>query len=209
MGNRLLFLSVLFSLTVSYSHGFDCREISKDEDYEISDLVFIGNVAYVDNACFIIEPKEYFKGEEFGELVAKIENSSIFPQEGDIWLFYAERVANDTIFVSECSWSRRIYPVDGLNSRGIPPPRSPSENFAESLQILQSAFNDHHAEMELQYDILTLRSLKLQKENSRLMESINIFCIKSNALLYGVLISVVILLVLNVFMLYQSQKTKE
>jgi hypothetical protein len=199
-------LFILFYFTIASAYCCDCRKISKEKDYEMADLVFIGEVIDVNNTNYSIKPKEFYKGGEPDLLFALIDNCSIFPYKGDFWLFYAGKITEDTIYVSQCGWSRNLDAPHNLNSKSIPPPSLPLKDNLESFLNMQNKFYEYQAVMELQCDILSLRTLKIHRESTEIYKSVKLYCRNINILLIinGLMLIAVLLNIFLYYKLYQK-----
>ncbi len=154
----LLFLSLNVFLEAL---GCDCKYISKQEEYNLADLIFVGEISTVERDKFYVSMVESLKGDKTDSLrVVSIENCSIFPEQGETWLLYSTINEVGVMSVSKCGWSRSFQHPFQVGSRKIPPPPSPET--ATSLLLMVDKISKNLALSELYYDISTMRNFRLE-----------------------------------------------
>ncbi|QOI98044.1 MAG: hypothetical protein HRU69_11360 [Flammeovirgaceae bacterium] len=158
---KVIFMSLL-TLTFVESLACACTTISKYDDYTTSDFVFIGTVTDVNNVFFEIRAHEFFKGQSSDTLVANIDDCSIVPEKGEIWLFYAVKTDDNRIYVSQCGSSRSFRRPFSFNMNNFPKP--PPPNVDEGLLKVMNELNKDRALAELHHDISSLRVKKIQTD---------------------------------------------
>lgn len=163
----------LFLLIFPFLSAFscDCKYITKNENFEHVDYVFLGKISKVYKEYYEISLIESFKKEVPLNLTGKSDSCSISPDEGEIWLLYANRIGKRKVFISQCSWSRNFEFPYCIYSEGTPPPRPPTANrdflHLEELQFKNMALN------ELYFDIFSLRSKKIKSELDNINSKVN------------------------------------
>ncbi len=164
-----LFLLLLL-LGTKQTLACDCKVISKNDDYNNSFAVFVGEIKQVSGDKFVIEPQEFFKGEEFKSAISVIDDCSILPNVGEIWLLYAKKYNDDEIYVSHCGSSRSFNWPFNFNSHNFPKPIRDSD--ASDINILLK-LNLDIALNELYTDIDNLRTKKAAEKEKLIWQSIN------------------------------------
>lgn len=158
-------LLLLLLLCAHQIAACDCKFISKMADYDNSFAVFVGEIKQISEDKFVVEPNEFFKGEEFKTFISVIDDCSIFPEVGEIWLLYATKYKDEEIHVSRCGSSRSFNWPFNFNSQNFPKPIKGSET--SNIDIVRR-LNLEIALNELYSDLNSLRSRK-QLEVTKLM----------------------------------------
>jgi hypothetical protein len=158
----IVFLALFFGTMIV--HGYECKTITKEENYDLADFVFLGEVTAVNGKTFEIVVEETFKGGLPRKVYAQLDDYSIMPNKGEVWLFYAKKHSKNTIFISQCSWSRSFEDPFCIYSTNFPLP--PPQNSGTNNQDLLLSQYKSIAISELNTDILNLRHLKFKKEIS-------------------------------------------
>ena len=149
-------LMVLISLN---SYCCDCKTISKESEYMNSDYVLIGQILEVTASSFTVKPIEFFKGDTLNNLLVLIDVCSIFPQENENWLIFANKLDNDFFSISQCGWSRSL----NLHIfEKAPPPPVNDEKIDEIRTTFY--FNERISYLEAQLDILNLRQIRISND---------------------------------------------
>ncbi len=104
-------------------------------------------------------------------LVVSLDDYSVFPEIGDIWLFYATKFSERTIHISKCGWSRNIENPINMNSIFFPKPLT--TNTSESELLVLDAITLSNLNNELFNDITTLRNKKNQDKFNSLFLTVN------------------------------------
>ncbi len=148
----------------------DCKDISKMEEYDNSDHIFIGEIIMVKEYSFLVKAKEYFKGAENDLFWVSMQDCSIIPVEGDIWLIFANTYINDSILISDCGWSRAFGKNIKLRTQTLPEPVS--ENHSQKPTVIDISYYKTLANMELYSDVNDLRIRKQFGELNNKLNSI-------------------------------------
>lgn len=163
-------ITLLFFIGTKQVLACDCKTVSKNSDYENSFLVFVGEIIQVDSGRFAVRAQEFFKGDEFEIAISVIDDCSITPKVGEVWLIYASEFGEDEIHVSLCSSSRSFNRPFNFNSQNFPrPTKNTDTNHAEIINRI----NLDLALDELYFDISFLRSKKEREERKLMMQSVN------------------------------------
>lgn len=149
----------LFLLLTRNVFACDCKTLSKEKEYQVSDFIFLGKVISVNDTSFEVHVQEVFKGDNVEYTKISVEDCSIYPKRGELWLMYSEQRGNNKFYVSHCGWSRSFNNPFRIMDKNIPDPLSPGEPVDSS-----SVFPDiKKASMELKEDIVQLR---IKREDS-------------------------------------------
>lgn len=102
---RSSILIILLSLATSV-YSCDCKFITKEVEYYSSDFVFTGSIIDVHEDYIEVKIKEILKGNESGTVRIFIDDCSIAPKRGELWLLYSIKREHNEHYVSQCGWSR-------------------------------------------------------------------------------------------------------
>lgn len=156
---RNAILVILFLMICRDSFSCDCKNFSRFEEYQLSEIVMLGKVTHVIQKEFSIIPFEIFKGEINNSTINFIiaDDCSINPIEGEIGLYYAIKNEN-SYYISSCGYSRSFKRP--YHNNYVPPP--PPINMPDYLLFYLDQLNYERALSELYFDINTLRQMKME-----------------------------------------------
>lgn len=157
MKKLLIILLTLFSVNL---YCCDCKTISKEKEYDNSNLVFLGKIISVNSKYFEVKVLEVFKGKPQPIIKSFISDCTIYPNKGDVWLLYSNRYDGNEFYISSCGNSRSFRVPFNHNSSTFP---KPPPNIDNDLIGLFSDINYNVALLELNSDIQELRLIKTQK----------------------------------------------
>lgn len=158
---KITLLILFYSISI-VAYSFDCKNITKEHEFETSNYVFIGAVINKSDSSYCIKIYESFKGKTPDTIVVSLDEYSVYPEKDEIWLFYATKFNDSTIHINKCGWSRNFeYPVN-MNSVFFPKPLT--SNFTESELLVMDAITLSNSINELYHDIATLRNKKIKKK---------------------------------------------
>ena len=149
--------------------GSSWKVISKSRNYEISDVVCLGEIISVEKRDVLVKRIEIFKGTIKDTIITKIDNYSFIPRQGEVWLLYAKKLNEKEIYVSNNSWSRSFDNPFAIHSKEFPKP--PPQNISEVEYEVIKKLNKSAGLSELRYDILSLRQLKNSLEFNEYKEN--------------------------------------
>lgn len=119
------------------------------------DLIFIGKIISSDlsSNIFTVQVIEQLKGNNKDTLFALYDNCSIYPTKSDVWLIYANRVHEDTIYISQCGFSKNFHNPANLNLINAPQPYlsgilSYSDSLILETIIKNSVYNELYFQVE-------------------------------------------------------------
>lgn len=163
----VIFLTSLLISSASI-YACNCKTITKEDNFRLSKFIFIGKVVKTEDTFFEIEKVEVLKGDTLNStLIALIDECSIFPNEKEKWLFYADSVASDSVYISQCGWSRKFTTNNQIS---IPPPRmgDPERYYDWVIKDLYAK----NVQRELESDINSMRYNKALNDIQILKEQI-------------------------------------
>jgi hypothetical protein len=153
--NRI-FLTVLVLIT-QICFGIDCNRISKDEEYESSDIVFFGRVLDVNDTSYRIKVLESFKGSVPDTLIGVITEHNLIPREGTHWLIYAMTDDFKIFGIPPCNGSKSQERPFGLNDISFPePPRQTLRNNPALVEVYDHV-QRNRSQNEFFFEIESLR----------------------------------------------------
>ncbi len=162
MKNLKFFILILFTVN---SYCCDCKIISKVDQFNNSDFVFLGKITTVRADYFEVKVIEVFKGKIKSTIKSFINNCLIYPTEGEVWLLYVKSNDGNEFDISQCGNSRSFNKPHIYTISNIPPPPPNSNNYLIYL------FSDSYYKMaliELNADISELRLIKTQNEMEKI-----------------------------------------
>ncbi len=156
-----LLLNLLFATLTAYSFACDCKTISKEKDYQLSDRIFLGQITDVYEDYFEVRIIESFKGDESESIRIFLgDYCSVLPKRSELWLMYSKKEKDGKFYVSHCGWSRSFSHPFSINSENLPAPPPAGEIPDYALSISET----NKALYELQQDILNLRNVREQQK---------------------------------------------
>lgn len=203
MMRKIIFIFLLAS-AFTKSLACNCKSISKYDDFISSDLILIGEVIKVNDLFFEIRTHEFFKGQCLDTLVAIIDDCSVIPEKGEIWLFYGVKLGGNKIYVSQCGSSRSFKRPFSFNMNDFPKP--PPPNVDEGLLKVMDELNKDKALTELHYDITSLRVNKIQADLQRASENLLKVKEQVSLLVVGLVFCIALIGVLGVIVYRRVRK---
>jgi hypothetical protein len=201
---RCVFVLVFFCLT-SVLYSSDCKSITKEEEYEKSNLVVLGYTLEKNEEYVIIKVIEVFKGDIIvdSKVKAFLGDGLINPEIGETWLLYGSFL-DDRINISICGYSRSFNKPYSKARGSIPPPPRLDEASRNESNLIENIYLNR-ALSELQFDILDLRQRKLERElgDIKKRESGN-----KDYLLWFAVALLVLILTLNVSSFFKGKRYK-
>jgi hypothetical protein len=161
----LIFLFVSFTTNLL---ACDCKTISKENDYNLSDFVFLGQVIEINDHSFKVYVQEVFKGDAVKSVQVFTDDCSIYPKRGEFWLMYSTKREDGYFYVSQCGWSRSFNNPFSVNSKNLPDPPIIGGQPNNTLNIQAALY-------EMQQDILSLRDIKDKKEKTNIIERFSFY----------------------------------
>lgn len=203
---RLLGLSIFLLLLFSNNLlGCDCKDLSRKKGIENYNLIFEGIIVEIneDASVYKIAVNEVFKGIEYDTLIGLLKPCSISPKENSTWLFFAQIINNDTIFVSDCSRSRSFdYPISLWS---LPAPTSSEQSIKSLINSFSLYSSENFALNEIFFDVISLKLDKLSKESGLL--NLEIRKLQQQTLTQrNIIISLLVLLVIISFFILTKRK---
>jgi hypothetical protein len=179
-------LIFIFTIIASkYLYACDCKDITKYQEYNNADLVFIGEIIQKFDTCFLIKPTEIFKGNNSildSTCISPLGNCLINPEVGETWLVYAT-ASEKSIKISSCGYSRSFsFPFVGDG----PPPRSNLMPSEKDYMISTIYFNK--ALTQLNIDIQNLRSQRQYEELEKSKSEFRYHLLQIKWLLFGIIL---------------------
>ncbi len=167
MGNtKSLIWIIIFICSILYTQlqACNCKTVHRDDEYNYSDYIFIGKVLELNSVdgYFTIIVDDIIKGNEIDTLYGILEPCSIYPNINDEWLFIGRIYNNDTLFFSQCGYSRNFNSPRNLNMYSIPGPL-PGRTIPYTDSVILSRINKVSGLNEVYFDVLRLQ-LKRKKE---------------------------------------------
>lgn len=153
-----IFSVILLNILVINAYCCKCKTITKERNFELSDIVFTGEVIMLNDNVFHVKVDELFKGADIDTIIVQYEECSVFPKQGEYWLFYANKLNDAEFIISKCSWSRSFNRPFTLMKNNLP--QLPPPNASPAFIDFMNHNIDNMAILELQLDILNLRELK-------------------------------------------------
>jgi len=154
-------------LNAQISFGIDCNKISKDEDYENSDIVFFGRVIEVYDTSYRIRVLEIFKGNIADTLIGTTRDS-IVPKIGSHWLIYGMTYDSKIFGVLPCGGSKcQEWPL-GLTDVSFPLPPPKILQDSKPLVELYSQIQFDKSLNEFYFEIESLRE-KVRKSELKII----------------------------------------
>ncbi len=198
---------ITFLLTILTNSLLACKCKSSDfADQYNADKIFIGKIIAVDlkQEYFTVQVIENFKGNNIDTLYANYDNCSIYPSKDAVWLIYANVLHEDTIYISQCGFSKNFGNPVNLNLFNTPQPYlSGILSYSDSLLLETMNRNSVYSELYFQIEGLKLKKnnaiLNEVKENLKEMEIAQdtMFLITSFFLLIIIILTIKLLMVLS------------
>ncbi|MEM9361244.1 MAG: hypothetical protein AAGA43_01360 [Bacteroidota bacterium] len=167
---KYLIVVLLHIAFVNRHYSNDCKTITKFDEYNMSEIIFLGYVTEKDSEHFTITIIEIFKGKDFS-FGSKVQGflglGVVNPNIGETWLLYGSFSENG-IVINRCGHSRSFSNPYSLASNDIPPPLA-IESSKEAQDLIENVYLNR-ALAELQYDVMDLRQRKFQAEYTRLYD---------------------------------------
>ena len=159
---NLIFLGMFFLFSGSLK-GSDCKELSKIDLYNSAELIFLGQIIDVSDSVYFVRVDEKYKGNLSDTISGMIEERTIHPEIGDVWLIFAKKMENDLIFVDFCSGSKSLRFTLGAHDVSVPIP-PPASLVNDSDFFIIENINRSTSLNEFFFDVYSLRYIKDQRE---------------------------------------------
>lgn len=152
---RKIFILILLFVTINLSAN-DCKTRSYYKDYLLTDYIFFGEIIEVsaDGTFFKIRVDELLKGNLQDTIIASSGSKwdiSIIPEILVNWLFFADSISKDTIFISQCSHSIQL---NSSIQSGLSIPKPIFQGEKRNLEYLISESNRYSRINEVFFNIL-------------------------------------------------------
>ncbi len=153
---------ILVFLYNSNLYSYDCKTISKEKEYSISNLIILGKITSVNSIYFEVKVLEIFKGNTQLTVRFFVDYCSIYPIKGETWILYSQKNKDRKPHISTCGNSRSFNFPFNNNSLNFPTP--PPIGLSDEVLNLISEKDFKIAKLELEYDIKNLRFIKTKNE---------------------------------------------
>lgn len=169
--NKIIKLASIFFfkfVVVSFAYGCDCNFIDNDSksrliNYEESNLIFVGIL--VDNKTIVVS--EFLKSStkiRKQYKVVEIDNCSLVPEKGEVWLVYSTIQETGAISINQCSRSRSFSNPNRYMGEIPPPLMKYGKPISKNELKNQEELFRLQANVDLLEEIEWLRAIKSNNE---------------------------------------------
>ena len=184
-------LVLFLILIVRIGYACDCKEFSKDVEFDRSNNIFIGEIISINENYIGVKVIENFKGNLTDVVLFNQSSCSISPELAEKWLIYTK--GDKELEVTMCGWSRNLKHPE--NSFHYLPMVFLDRNCKEEIIRL----NKINASLELNLDLKNLREWKRDNQQKT-------FIIKNKSIIIAIIITS--LLVLCIFLIIKNHQLK-
>jgi hypothetical protein len=184
-------LVLFLVLIVRIGYACDCKEFSKDVEFDRSNNIFIGEIISITENYIGVKVIENFKGNLTDVVLFNQSSCSISPELAEKWLIYTK--GDKELEVTMCEWSRDLKHPE--NSIHYLPVVFIDGNCREEIIRL----NKKNASLELSLDLKNLREWKEINQQQT-------FLIKNKSVLIALIIT--FLLFLSIFLIIKNRQLK-